>query len=119
MRIIASNNPMGIEINLGFYALCEAILTGKCCGEVLKKWCGIEFTRHGKSKPQKLTGKKQKKILFYFQKYGDSLQYIEIAKKVGCSKQLVTHTLRQIGIAPKPPYYTREGVQHGYGKRSK
>lgn len=48
MRVIASNNPMGIEINLGFYALCEAILTGKCCGEVLKN--GVALSLHGMEK---------------------------------------------------------------------
>ena len=36
-----SNNPGGIIVNLGYYALAEAICTNHSVQVVLSKWCGI------------------------------------------------------------------------------
>ena len=41
MRVIASNNPMGININLGVYALTECICTGVLPSVALSKWCNV------------------------------------------------------------------------------
>lgn len=42
-RAYVGNNPGGIEINLGYYALAECILTNHDPGKVLLRWCNVGF----------------------------------------------------------------------------
>lgn len=44
-------NPSGIVINLGYYALCECLLTKHTPNDTLYRWCGVEkkARRQGKS----------------------------------------------------------------------
>ena len=68
-----SNNPMGININLGYYALAECILTKTTPSDALLKWCNVW---HDHTKPRKKyvrlvttrTGEKTKKILNLYRK---------------------------------------------------
>lgn len=45
------SNPSGIIVNLGYYALCECLVTKHTPTDTLYRWCGVEkkARRHGKS----------------------------------------------------------------------
>ena len=53
-RTFTSNNPSGIQINLGYYALAECILKGTWASVALSRWCDLkndtEKERHYKGK---------------------------------------------------------------------
>lgn len=40
-RTYTSNNPAGIQINLGYYALAECIIKGTYTSIALQKWCDL------------------------------------------------------------------------------
>ena len=50
-----SNNPAGININLGYYALAECLIKGTDASKALLRWCGVWFD---KTKPRKVYEKK-------------------------------------------------------------
>lgn len=98
----SSNNPMGIQINLGYYALAECILAGTSPSYALLHWCGI---RYDATKTRCIPRRKQyaprpeitKKVLDMY--YEDpTRQNVEIARALGCSKTMVTRVLKTIGI---------------------
>ena len=97
-KTYTSSNPAGVQINLGVYALCEAILTKKRKFDgvqALKKWCGIEEPpRDGrKDKPAPKT---ESVIKVYEQ--NKELKNIQIAEIVGCTPEMVCKALRLIGV---------------------
>lgn len=104
-QIWASNNPMGIEINLGYYALAECILAGVTPSDALLRWCGIRYDAtktKGYPKPQKRKyypprPEITKKVLDMY--WADTTRKnVEIAKALGVSKTLVSKVLRGIGV---------------------
>ena len=101
-RAWISDNPMGIQINLGYYALAECILTKTTPSEALLRWCNIW---HDQNKPRKKyvrlvttrTGEKTKKILNLYRKY-PTMKSQKIADRVGCTPEMVCKVLRSIGV---------------------
>ena len=111
---------MGIEINLGYYALAECILTNTTCSDALLKWCNV---CHDHTKPRKKytrlvttrTGEKTRKILNLYRKY-PTMKSRKIADRVGCTPEMVCRVLRSIGVhrnrwdgyISKDPRYSKE-----------
>ena len=100
-QIWASNNPMGIEINLGYYALAECILAGVTPGDALLRWCGIRYDAT-KTKPRKRKyypprPEITQKVLEMY-RADTTRKNVEIAKALGVSKTLVSKVLRGIGV---------------------
>ena len=101
-RCYASNNPACIEINLGWYALCECICTKHHSSEVLARWCGLQDV----SKPRKPytwrvfvppNAEDRQKVLDIYRE-NPKLKNIEIAKMVGRSNTFVSRILLAMGI---------------------
>ncbi len=44
-RQFGSENPGGIDINLGYYALTECIIKGTTASESLWRWCGLRYEK--------------------------------------------------------------------------
>ncbi len=98
-----SNNPGGVEINLGYYALAECILTKTNASAALLRWCGVWFD---KTKPRKVyekkrsyttpMGEKTKRILAIYEKNPD-YQNRQIAKIAKCTPEMVGKVLHRIG----------------------
>lgn len=116
-----SNNPGGIDINLGYYALAECIIKGTNASTALLKWCGLWFDK-GRNKPtfekrekQKKVGAKTLKILRIYEKK-PSLTNRKIAQLVHCTPEMVGIVLHKIGVRrnrwdnyiSKDPRYSRE-----------
>ena len=115
-----SNNPMGININLGYYALAECILTKTTPSDALLKWCNVW---HDHTKPRKKyvrlvttrTGEKTRKILNLYRRNPNMISQ-KIADKVGCTPEMVCKVLRSIGVhrnrwdgyISKDPRYSKE-----------
>ena len=121
MRIYASNNPSGIDINLGWYALAECICTKTTASDALLRWCDVwldktqKRTYIRKAPVPKVLGVKTKKILDVYSK-NPSLRNKAIAKKVGCTPEFVGKVLHKIGVRrnrwdgyiSKDPRYSKE-----------
>jgi hypothetical protein len=99
-----SNNPAGININLGYYALCECIVKGTWASTALAKWCGVwsdrlkprkKYVR--KKSPKKPMGEKTKKILAIYEKHSD-YPNTKIAKMAKCTPEMVGKVLHRIGV---------------------
>ena len=101
-RAWVSDNPMGIEINLGYYALAECICAKTTPSEALLKWCNVWIDQ---TKPRKKyvrlvttrTGEKTKKILNLYRR-NPKMKSQKIADKVGCTPEMVCKVLRSIGV---------------------
>lgn len=99
-----SNNPAGIEINLGYYALCECIVKGTFASVALSRWCGLWSDKlrprkiYELKKPRKKPiGKKTKKILEIYRK-NPEYKNTKIAKLANCTPEMVGRVLHSIGI---------------------
>ena len=93
-RTYASNNPAGIVINLGYYALVESIVAGTDTETALFRWCGI---RPQKYRPGKKGHPKTDDIIeTYFA--NPILKNRDIARIVGCTPEMVSKVLIRIGI---------------------
>ena len=104
-RIWASNNPCGIEINLGYYALAECIICGTYTSNALLKWCGLSADVSKPRKKHKYTPRKyvapdkavnQRVIELYLE--NPNMQNKEIAAIVGRSNTFVHRMLKTIGV---------------------
>lgn len=101
-RAWVSDNPMGIYINYGYYALAECICSKTTPSDALLKWCNIW---HDHTKPRKKyvrlvterTGKKTRAILNLYRKY-PNMKSQRIAERVGCTPEMVCKVLRSIGV---------------------
>lgn len=101
-RSWASENPSGIVINPGWYALAEAILTDKSCCTVLQSWCGVSEKSGWTKKDTSCTGEKMKQIIKIYKRHRGKIKNIEIAEKVGCTKEYVGIILkRHLGIGKR------------------
>ena len=105
------NNPAGITINLGWYALAECIYANTNSGTSLFKWCGLHQNPKGLYK-QPLVKKQRKPkkkrpgvkghpktdriIELYFA--NPVLKNKDIAKMVGCTAEMVSKVLIKAGI---------------------
>lgn len=99
-----SNNPAGIEINLGYYALCECIVKGTWASTALSRWCGVWNDRLKPRKkyvrtksPKKPMGEKTKRILSIYEKHSD-YPNTKIAKLAHCTPEMVGKVLHSIGV---------------------
>ena len=104
-RQYGNQNPAGIIINLGWYALAECILTENKTQHVLSKWCGIRdeiYLDKRKELKNILASQKTKseKALLIYRLFNE-LSNIEIAKLVQCTPRLVTKMLRDNGYAKR------------------
>ena len=95
MKIWASNNPMGIYINLGYYALAECILTKATPSDALLKWCNVWSDKTKPRKPR--VGAKTKKIINLYRKHPD-LKSKKIAEIANCTPEMVCKVLKSIGV---------------------
>lgn len=102
----ASNNPGGVDINLGWYALMECIVKGTSPSDALLRWCGLwvdaakerkPYTKRAYVAPDKRVN--QRVIELY--KENPKLQNKEIAAIVGRSGTFVTRALKTIGANRK------------------
>lgn len=98
-----SHNPAGIDINLGYYALCECIVTKTNASTALLRWCGLWFDK-GKEKPnfdkhekKKKVGAKTQKILQLYEK-NPNYTNRKIAQLVKCTPEMVGIVLHKIGV---------------------
>ena len=112
--LTCGNNPAGITINLGWYALAECIWAESNSGAALFRWCGLHQHPQGEEKPepppQKPKPKKKPKkrpgvkghpktdkiIALYIK--NPNLRNKEIAKKVRCTQEMVSKVLISMGI---------------------
>ena len=101
-RSWASENPSGVVINPGWYALAEAILTDKSCCTVLQSWCGVSEKQGWTKKDKSHTGEKMNKIIKLYRRYKGKMPNHKIAERVGCTREYVTIVLKkQLGIGKR------------------
>lgn len=95
----SSENPSGVVINPGWYALAEAICTKKSCCTVLQSWCGVSESRGWKKKDTSCTGEKMAKIIKIYKRHRGKIPNHKIAEQVGCTREDVCIILkRKLGI---------------------
>lgn len=101
-RSWASENPSGVVINPGWYALAEAILTDKSCCTVLQKWCGVSDKNGWKKKDTSCTGEKMNKIIKLYRRHRGKMPNYKIAEEVGCTREYVCIVLKKkLGIGKR------------------
>ena len=101
-RSWVSDNPSGVIINPGWYALAEAICTKKTCCEVLQRWCGVSESRGWVKKDTSCTGEKMAKIIKIYRRNKGKLPHSVIAERVGCTREYVSIVLkRKLGIGKR------------------
>ena len=97
-----SNNPAGIKINLGYYALCECIIKGTQASDALLRWCGVHIDKT-KRKPYTprayvAPDKRVNERVIQLYRENPQLTNTEIAKLVNRSKSFVTFVLKRVGV---------------------
>ena len=117
-RSWASENPSGVIINPGWYALAEAICTKQTTCTVLQKWCGVSESRGWTKKDTSCSGEKMKKIIKIYRRNKGKLPHSVIAERVGCTREYVSIVLKKkLGIGKrnrwegyisKDPRYSKE-----------
>lgn len=110
--IYASNNPSGIQLNLGWYALAECIAAKTHPGTALAKWCGVKKDarkpRHYKGKEILDVSKLRKIAAERFMNCGNlseitgySRQFFwNILERGSChfSEELINHIERSLNL---------------------
>ena len=123
-KCYASDNPAGIDINLGWYALAECICTTHYPSDVLSRWCGVTditkprkpYTRRAYVAPSKEV--EQKVYEIYAE--NPTLKNKEIAKMVNRSNWFVSKLLNKIGIRRNRwDNYISKDKRYSKEKRSK
>ena len=117
-RSWVSDNPSGVIINTGWYALAEAICTKQTTCTVLQKWCGVSESRGWTKKDTSCTGEKMAKIIKIYRRNKGKLPHSVIAERVGCTREYVSIVLKKkLGIGKrnrwegyisKDPRYSKE-----------
>ena len=117
-RSWVSDNPSGVIINPGWYALAEAICTKQTTCTVLQKWCGVSESRGWTKKDTSCTGEKMAKIIKIYRRNKGKLPHSVIAERVGCTREYVSIVLKKkLGIGKrnrwegyisKDPRYSKE-----------
>ena len=117
-RSWVSDNPSGVIINPGWYALAEAICTKQTTCTVLQKWCGVSESRGWTKKDTSCTGEKMAKIIKIYRRNKGKLPHSVIAERVGCTRDYVSIVLKKkLGIGKrnrwegyisKDPRYSKE-----------
>ena len=99
----SSENPSGVIINPGWYALAEAILTKNSCCVVLQKWCGVsEHKTHRPKRDTSCTGEKMKQIIKIYKRHKGKMPNHKIAEQVGCTREYVCIVLKKkLGIGKR------------------
>lgn len=99
----ASNNPAGIDINLGWYALAECICTKHYSSEVLSRWCGLKADPAKPRKPYSprayvAPNKETEARVIEIYRKNPTLKNKEIAAMVNRSNTFVSKLLKSIGV---------------------
>ena len=102
-RTYTSNNPSGVVINPGWYALAECIISGTYPSEALLRWCGLQFDKSKPRKPRKPRRyvKPDKSVhdkVIEIYRANPHLTNTEIARIVDRSKSFITISLKKIGV---------------------
>lgn len=101
-RSWVSENPSGVIINPGWYALAEAICTQQTTCTVLQKWCGVSESRGWTKKDTSCTGEKMAKIIKIYRRNKGKLPHRVIAERVGCTREYVSIVLKKkLGIGKR------------------
>ena len=101
-RSWVSDNPSGVIINPGWYALAEAICTKQTTCTVLQKWCGVSESRGWTKKDTSCSGEKMKKIIKIYRRNKGKLPHSVIAERVGCTREYVSIVLKKkLGIGKR------------------
>ena len=105
-QIWASNNPCGININLGYYALAECIVKGTYPSDALLRWCGLWADKNKPRKPYKkrdyvAPDKKVNQKVLELYRNNPTMKNKEIAKIVNRSNTYVSRVLSTIGVKRK------------------
>ena len=119
-RSWASENPSGVIINPGWYALAEAICTKQTTCTVLQKWCGVSESRGWTKKDTSCTGEKMKKIIKIYRRNKGKLPHSVIAERVGCTREYVSIVLKKkLGIGKRNRWegYISPDPRHSKDKR--
>ena len=107
-----------VNRNPGVIALALCI-AGANRFEVMKAFCGIHDRKHyAKKRDTSCTGAKMGKVIQLYKRHKGKLSNVEIAKRVGCTKEYVCIVLkRKLGIGKrnrwegyisKDPRYSKE-----------
>ena len=119
-RTYTSNNPSGVIINPGWYALAEAIMTEHRIYDIMRKWCNVvdslpdalpkaeKTVKRKKRKYKRVAPTKTQQIIKLYRQ-NKKMKNIEIAKIVGCTQEMVGIALHRIGV--------RRNRWDGYKKR--
>lgn len=101
-RSWASENPSGVVINPGWYALAEAILTENSCCTVLQRWCGVSESRGWTKKDTSCSGEKMAKIIKIYRRHKGKIPNHKIAEQVGCTREYVCIVLKKkLGVGKR------------------
>lgn len=97
-----SNNPSGLNINLGYYALAECLIKGTHPGDALLRWCGLWVDKSERKsytpRPYVAPDKRVNERVIQIYRENPQLTNTEIAKMVNRSKSFVTFVLKRIGV---------------------
>ena len=101
-----NSNPSGIVINYGYYALAECILTEHRIYDVMRRWCNVvdalptplEQIKKRKKRRPGVKGHPKTDMIIKLYRRNPKMKNIQIAEKVGCTKEMVCIALRKIGV---------------------
>ena len=118
MRAMTScNNPSGIMINDGYYALLGALM-GLSVDEALHKICGIKVGGdQRKNNRHKGLGKKEK-ILELYRNF-PNMHNSEIARIVDCSREMVRYVLKEHGVPKRNRWDGYISLNKRYSKKKR
>ena len=101
-HLTCGNNPSGITVNHGYYALLECILKRTHPSVALLRWCGLRYDARKSRKPYTPRAYvpydpslKDKVLQIYLE--NPTLKNKDIAKMIGRSNTFVSKVLASIG----------------------
>ena len=90
LRTFGNNNPAGITVNPGVYALAAAILTDMTGEESLQEFCGLPLGGEGRKRP----GRGKSALILQAAAEHPDLNNSEISRLVGCTREMVRYVLK-------------------------
>ena len=116
MMIIASNNPSGIVINDGYYALLGAIVFGLEVEEALHKICGTKYGGDNRKKNRRNGQGKTERILQIYNE-NPTMKNSKIAEVVGCTREMVRIVLRNAGVPKRNKWENHKSLDMRYWRK--
>ena len=95
LRTFSSNNPYGISIEDGWLALAAAVYGDLSAEEAILRVCGHDA--YGFRDPVKVQREKQEAVMEAYN-MNPGLSNSELARLIGCTRELVRQTLKHNGI---------------------